>query len=69
MAAKKKAKAPEAASAEPAAQGSRDLVFLLGADDLKTQEQRDEFVDGLADAMVDAVQEWRKSEGLPPLEE
>jgi hypothetical protein len=48
-------------------QGSRELVFLAGADDLKTKEQRDALTGDLVDMIIEWVQEDRKRQGLPPL--
>jgi hypothetical protein len=48
-------------------ENKRELVRLVGADGLKTQEQRDDFVSGLADEVMAAVQAERKRQGLPPL--
>jgi len=46
---------------------SRELVFLAGADDLATKEQRHELAKGLVDVILEWVQEDRKQQGLPPL--
>jgi hypothetical protein len=53
---------------DPPTQAGRSLAFMLGADDLKTPEQRKEFVEGVTDELFEQVQAERKRQGLPPLE-
>jgi hypothetical protein len=47
----------------------RELMFLLGPEDLATPEQREGFADGIADFVVDAVNAELARQGKPPLAE
>lgn len=54
---------PEPTKKTPA----RELAALHGADDLKTPEQREAFVDEATDAVMAEIVADRKKRGLPPL--
>lgn len=49
--------------------GARELAFAHHPDSLAEPGAQEKMVDGVADGILDMVDEERKRQGLPPLEE